>query len=75
MNNVIKNLVNAARHFTATDFGVFKICLLAIGILLGSYFSLFFLKYITLVWIIGIAAWIILIIQIIRYFNNPKGEG
>ncbi len=72
MSNVIKNLVNAARHFTATDFAVFKICLLTIGILLGAYFSTFFLNYITIVWVVAVLTWLILIIQVVRYFKKPK---
>ncbi len=72
MSNAIKNLVNTARRFTAADFAVFKICLLAVGILLGAYFSAFFLKYITVVWIAAAITALTLIIQVIRYFKRPK---
>ncbi len=70
MSNLIKNLVNAARRFSGMDFAIFKVCLLTIGILLGAYFSDFFTKYILEVWIIAIAAWIILMGQIVRHYKS-----
>lgn len=70
MNNFIKNLLNAARRFTATDFAVFKICLLSIGILLGSYFSCFFQNYVSVLWIVAVIAWLVLMVQIIRYYKR-----
>lgn len=64
--------MNAARKFTAADFAVFKICLLTIGILLGTYFSSFFIEYITIIWIIAAIAYAILMIQVIRYCRKSK---
>jgi small multidrug resistance family-3 protein len=74
MSNIIRNLVHAAHRFTGADFAVFKICLLAIGILLGAYFSSFFLKYISAIWIVAILTWLILMIQIVRYYKKRKQE-
>lgn len=71
MSNIIQNLVNAAHRFTAVDFAIFKICLIAIGILLGAYFSPFFLCCIPVVWIIAILAWVIMIVQVVRYYRKP----
>jgi small multidrug resistance family-3 protein len=67
---LINNLMNAVRHYTAMDFAVFKICLVAIGILLGTYFAAFFTNYIVVVWIIAAVAWLTLIIQTARYYGK-----
>jgi len=72
MSDVIKKLMNAAHRFTVVDFGALKICMLFIGILLGVYFSSFFMKYITIIWIVTILAWLILIVQVIRYLRKQK---
>lgn len=72
MGDLIKNLMNAVRQFTAFDFASFKICLLSSGILLGSYFCSFFMEYITFVWVIALIAWLLLIIPLIRYYGKPK---
>lgn len=70
MKNFINKLVNAAHQFTGLDFAIFKICLLTIGILLGAYFSVFFLKYISIIWVVAIVTWCILIIKVIRYYKR-----
>jgi len=58
MSNLITSLLKAARQFTIVDFGAFKICLLSIGILLGTYFSNFFSANISIIWIIAIITWL-----------------
>lgn len=60
MKNLIDRLMDAARKYNVWDFGLFKITLCSLGILLGAYFATFFLKYIALIWGIFIAsyAWI-----------------
>jgi hypothetical protein len=63
MNGIIKNLMNAARHFSVMDFAAMKLYLLCFGILLGSYFSDFFLEHIGLVWIVLILALVALILR------------
>lgn len=72
MSSVIKNLLKAARHFSGTDFAIFKICLLTIGILLGIYFYSFFIEYISIIWVIAILSWLILMFNIIRYYKRMK---
>lgn len=63
MSNIIKSLMNAARHFSVTDFAAMKLYLLCFGILLGSYFSSFFMEYIGLVWIVLTLALVVLIFR------------
>lgn len=70
MSNLIKHLVDTARHFTGADFAVFKICLISIGILLGSYFGAFFLEYISFIWLIAMITWGILIIRVFRNYKK-----
>ena len=70
MGNVIKNLIEAARHFTGSEFAVFKICLLSIGILLGSYFSSFFMEYTSMVWVVGVITLVCLINQTIGHYKR-----
>lgn len=72
MGNVIKNLIEAARHFTGSDFAIFKICLLSIGILLGSYFSSFFMQYTLIVWVVAVITLVWLINQTIRYYRKIR---
>jgi len=72
MGNVIKKLVKVANHYNVVDFGALKICMLFIGILFGVYFSSFFMKYIPVVWIVAILAWLFVIIQTIRYLRKQK---
>jgi len=72
MSNVIKKMVKAAQQYTVVDFGALKICMLFIGILFGVYFSSFFAKYIPIVWIVAIVAWLFVIIQTFRYLRKQK---
>lgn len=72
MKKLINHLMRAVRYYTAADFAVFKIYLISVGILLGAYFSSFFLAYINVIWVIAIAGLIILLIQTIRYCRKTK---
>lgn len=67
MCNFIKNSLDLVRKFTAVDFGVLKIYLISIGVLLGVYFSAFFVKYISVVWIIAAITFIIILVRLARY--------
>lgn len=71
MGNLIKNLIKAAHQFNAVDFATFKICLIAIGILLGAYFSDFFMEYISVVAVIAIITFGVLLMQTVRYYKKP----
>lgn len=70
MANVIKKLIDAAHRFTGYDFAVFKLTLLAAGILLGAYFSRFFMANISVVWVVGILCWALLMLQIFRRYKS-----
>lgn len=72
MSHVIKKLMKAARHFTPIDFGLFKLCLVLIGILIGTYFGAYFQSYITIISIVTGIVWLILIVQIIRYLREKE---
>lgn len=68
MRTLINNLMDAAKKYTFWDYAFFKTCLIAVGIILGAYFSQFFLKYISIVWIIAIAAYVWVIYKtLIKY--------
>ena len=67
MSNFIKNMTDAARKFTAVDFAIFKIYLVAVGVLIALYFSDFFLRYITIVWIVAVVALVYILIILARY--------
>ena len=50
MKNIVEKLVDKAGRFSILDYAIFKITLLSAGVLLGTYFSSFFLSIIGLVW-------------------------
>ena len=52
MKNLIEKLMDKVKRFSILDFAIFKITLLSAGVLLGTYFSSFFLSIIGLVWIV-----------------------
>lgn len=72
MKNLIPRMLDAVRHFTGFHFAIFKICLLSIGILLGTYFATFFHSWIMIVWIIAIVAIISMWIITLRNMRGPK---
>jgi hypothetical protein len=69
MNSFLNRLLNAAKKFTLWDYGFFKIVLVSLGILLGTYFSKFFLSYTSLLWIIFIASYILVLYRIIKHMH------
>lgn len=68
--DVITKLRNAASRFSVTDFAVFKICLVAIGVLLGTYFGTFFIRHIAVVWIVAAVTYIAIMIRLIRNYRR-----
>ncbi len=58
MEKLLKQTLSAAKKYNAWDYAWLKTCLVALGIILGAYFSSFFLKYITVVWVIAIITYI-----------------
>jgi hypothetical protein len=69
MEKLINSALNAAKKYTVWDYGCLKITLISFGILLGAYFSKFFLSYILLFWIIFIASFVWIIYRtFIKFF-------
>jgi hypothetical protein len=58
MTTLIERLLKAARKFTVMDYACFKITLVSFGIILGAYFSNFFLCYTTFLWVIFIVSFL-----------------
>ncbi len=52
MKKFIDQILRAANQFKAVDYAIFKIYLVAVGTLLGSYFAQFWLSHITIVWVV-----------------------
>lgn len=72
MKNLISTLMKAVRFYTVLDFAVLKIYLLCIGILLGSYFGSFFMKYVSVIWVVVVLAFVFILIQIVKYIRMTK---
>lgn len=69
MKKILNRLLDAARNYTVWDYGCLKIVLISLGILLGTYFSNFFLRYTSLLWAIFIVSYIRIIY---RTFKSLK---
>ncbi len=70
MKNLINKTLNASRKYNILDYGLLKICLISLGILLGASFSQFFLKNLSIIWAIFIISYIwILYKTFIKYKN------
>lgn len=52
MKSFIERIMNTTKHYNVLDFAMLKTSLISLGILLGAYFSKFFLCYTTVLWII-----------------------
>ena len=60
MRKLIDKAMDSTKKYTIWDFACLKIALISVGILLGAYFSTFFISYISLIWIIFIASYILI---------------
>lgn len=58
MKIFLNRLLDATKKYTIVDYGFFKITLISLGILLGTYFSKFFSNYTSLLWTIFIISFI-----------------
>lgn len=58
MKKLIDKLMASAKKYNLWDYGWLKIALCSFGVLLGAYFSQFFLKYIFIVWGIFIISYV-----------------
>lgn len=67
MKNLINRLMQIVRQFSVMDFAVFKVVLIAIGVILGVLFFNFFSAYFSTVCIILAVTLIYLIIKMIFY--------
>ena len=67
MFNMIEKVMDAARKYTAVDYGFFKFLMISFGILLGVYFTQSILNIIWLVWVIFIISAIWMIYKIFKY--------
>jgi len=54
----ISSVMKGTKKYTTSDFALLKLCLVALGILLGVYFTGFFGKNILPVWIVAIISYI-----------------
>lgn len=72
MKSLVDKAMQAVKSFNVWDYGYFKLCLLSLGIILGAYFSPFFLNNIIAVWIIFIVTDIWLIYKVFVKYNVSK---
>lgn len=61
MKKFIEFTLGKASKFGIWDYAAFKICLISLGIILGAYFSHFFLSWISVIWAIFVLSYIYLI--------------
>lgn len=58
MSAFIQRLLKVARKYTVMDYVFFKTTLVSFGILLGAYFSQFFLSHTSFIWIVFIVSYL-----------------
>ncbi len=69
MRNFLNRLLESAKKYTIMDYACLKITLISLGILLGTYFSEFFLSHASLLWIIFIVSYIGIIYRTIKHMD------
>lgn len=68
MKNLINDLMQRTKRYNLWDFSALKITLVSFGIILGAYFSKFFLDKISIVWVIfGVTYLFILYKTLVAY--------
>lgn len=72
MKNPITTMMGIARQFSALDFGVFKVLLLCIGVVLGITFFIFFYEYRAIVWILLMITLVWLIIRMAVIYSKNR---
>ncbi len=55
-------------QFTVVDFGVLKLCLISIGIILGTIFQSFFSEILWIIWALFIISWLYIIIKVFAVY-------
>lgn len=58
MGTLIQRVLKATRKYTVMDYACLKIAILAIGILIGSYFAKFFLNHTFFLWTVYILSFL-----------------
>jgi hypothetical protein len=58
MSALIQRTLKAAKSFTLTDYACLKITLIFLGILLGTYFSEYFLNHTVFLWAVFIISYL-----------------
>lgn len=58
MITFLQRALHAARKYTIIDFACLKITLVSFGIILGAYFTDFFLNYTSFLWIVFILSFL-----------------
>lgn len=53
-----ESAMRATKKYTVLDFGILKVTLVSFGILLGTYFSEFFLRHTGTLWIVFLVTYI-----------------
>ena len=61
MKNLVNKLLSTTKKYTVLDYSFLKITFISLGILIGTYFSNFFLNYTSLLWIIFLISYIFII--------------
>ncbi|WP_026691318.1 hypothetical protein [Alteribacter aurantiacus] len=59
----VHEVFESTRRYNMLDFSFLKVCLFAMGVLFGVYFSSFFLSYLPVVWIVAILSFLYLIVR------------
>ncbi len=72
--SLFDNIFNQISNFRFFEWGVIKICLIVLGILVGTYFYKFFLENIKIVWTIFLIffAFSIYFVFVKKYSNNKN---
>lgn len=58
MKDFLNNMLERTKSYNLWDFSALKIALVAVGILLGAYFSKFFLYNIVIVWVVFVVTYL-----------------
>ncbi len=58
MKKFIEHVLKATRKYNVMDWSILKVCLIALGIILGTYFASFFRTILPIVWIILILTYV-----------------
>ena len=72
MKALFEKINQITNHFSVLDIGVLKFCLLALGILLGVYFSSFFENLIIILWVIFVLTWLYIVVKVFGLYWDKK---